>query len=135
MMPCKGRLVQTVYIPGKLFSVNDTTAASVDGLFARNERLVCEFETEFGPMVMVLVGAMIVAGIETVWKDYSGSQWTLPVFSNQEDELVLDKGEEMGRFKLGSTVILLFGEQAMQWENNLQAHSALTMGSLIGSGN
>ncbi|WP_043448295.1 archaetidylserine decarboxylase [Halotalea alkalilenta] len=109
-MPCAGRLRRTVYVPGRIFSVNRATAAEVPHLFARNERLVCHFDTEYGPMAMVLVGAMIVAGIETVWAGQvppHGEQIQRHDFS---DGVSLDKGAEMGRFKLGSTVILCFGE-------------------------
>lgn len=102
-MPCAGTLTETVYVPGDLFSVNPTTAQGVDGLFARNERLVCMFDTEYGPMALVLVGAMIVAGIETVW---SGQVCPLPKQAQVQDytqgSIKLEKGAEMGRFKLGT---------------------------------
>ena len=122
------------YVPGELFSVNQTTAENVSNLFARNERLVCHFETEYGPMAMVLIGAMIVAGIETTWS----GQVTPPMgaiknqyFSGLPKEIILQQGEEMGRFKLGSTVILLFTENTVQWHNNLHAGSPTKMGDLI----
>ncbi len=136
-MPVAGTLRETLYIPGDLYSVNQTTAANVDQLFARNERLVAIFDTEHGPMAMVLVGAMIVAGIETVW----GGQVT-PVMrtsihtrfdAQPAADIRLEQGAEMGRFKLGSTVILLFGAQAMQWSEGLEAESTLRMGQLIGT--
>ncbi len=124
-MPVEGKLTSMVYVPGDLYSVNGTTAENVNELFARNERLVCFFETAAGPMAMVLVGAMIVAGIETVW----AGQVAPPLCHIQrthydkahfeqvvaQEPLVLTKGEEMGRFKLGSTVILLFGKDAIDW--------------------
>lgn len=107
-MPCAGTLKRTVYIPGQLFSVNQTTAANVDNLFARNERLVCHFDTDAGPMALVLVGAMIVAAIETVW----GGQVKPHAGQIQREDfrhgVRLEKGQEMGRFKLGSTVIACF---------------------------
>ena len=109
-MPVAGRLTTTCYIPGRLFSVNGTTAQSVDRLFARNERLVCYFETEAGPMAMILVGAMVVAGIETVWSGQVAPPPRLPAttdFLSLPEPVELAKGEEMGRFQLGSTVILL----------------------------
>ncbi|MFY0640697.1 MAG: phosphatidylserine decarboxylase [Bermanella sp.] len=131
-MPCAGTLKETVYVPGDLFSVNPATAEGVDGLFARNERLVCMFDTEFGPMAMVLVGAMIVAGIETVW---SGQVCPLPkqaqVQNYSQGEIKLEKGAEMGRFKLGSTVILCFPEDTVKFLDEIKASSPLMMGQAI----
>lgn len=131
-MPCAGKLLETIYVPGDLFSVNPTTAQGVDGLFARNERLVCMFETEYGPMAMVLVGAMIVAGIETVW---SGQVCPLPKKAQMQDytqsEIRLEKGEEMGRFKLGSTVVLCFPENAVSFMEAIKAESPLVMGEAL----
>jgi len=131
-MPCAGTLLETVYVPGDLFSVNPTTAQGVDGLFARNERLVCMFETEYGPMAMVLVGAMIVAGIETVW---SGQVCPLPKKAQVQDytqsEVRLEKGQEMGRFKLGSTVVLCFPEDSVKFLEEIKAESPLMMGQAL----
>ena len=110
-MPYSGKLIATRYVPGKLFSVNDTTAQSVPGLFARNERLICLFESEHGVFAMVLVGAMIVAGIETVWSGQITPQATASQKQRFENEVYLEKGQEMGRFKLGSTVILLMPKE------------------------
>lgn len=131
-MPIDGTLTKTIYVPGKLFSVNQATADGVPDLFARNERLVCLFDTAAGPMAMILVGAMIVAAIETVW----GGQVT-PLSKNAQTQhytqsVTLKKGEEMGRFQLGSTVILLFGQQAIEWQHALSAGQALQMGQAIG---
>lgn len=110
-MPIGGTLTEMVYVPGRLFSVNAATTHHVPNLFARNERLVCHFDTEHGPMVMVLVGAMIVAAIETVW---AGQITPLPRAGVQrirfDTPVRLEKGEEMGRFKLGSTVVMGFAE-------------------------
>jgi phosphatidylserine decarboxylase len=131
-MPCAGKLLETVYVPGDLFSVNPTTAQGVDGLFAKNERLVCMFETEYGPMAMVLVGAMIVAGIETVW---SGQVCPLPKKAQVQDytqsEVRLEKGQEMGRFKLGSTVVLCFPEDSVRFLEEIKAESPLMMGQAL----
>lgn len=109
-MPCEGRLKRMVYIPGDLFSVNPLTARHVPGLFARNERVVCEFDCAHGPMVMVLVGATIVGSMATVWhgvvnppRPREPREWRY-----DDQQIVLAKGAEMGRFLLGSTVILLF---------------------------
>ncbi|MEH6469874.1 MAG: archaetidylserine decarboxylase [Halopseudomonas sp.] len=118
-MPIEGRLREMVYVPGDLFSVNTATVSEVPNLFARNERLVAIFDTANGPMAMVLVGAMIVAGIETVWSGQVAPKMRAIETSRYDkqspDPIVLAKGEEMGRFKLGSTVILLFGENNIDW--------------------
>lgn len=113
-MPCSGVLREMTYVPGDLFSVNPLTAANVPNLFARNERVICLFDTEFGPMIQILVGATIVGSIETVWagtitppREGIIKRWTYPTVG-EEGAIHLDKGEEMGRFKLGSTVINLF---------------------------
>jgi phosphatidylserine decarboxylase len=135
-MPLKGKLKSMTYVPGDLFSVNATTAENVPRLFSRNERAVCIFETDAGPMAVILVGAMIVAGIETVW----GGQ-VAPIkreirthhYLSKQKAITLKKGEEMGRFKLGSTAIVLFGPDVMQWRNDLEATSATTMGEQLGS--
>lgn len=133
-MPCAGQLVDAIYIPGDLYSVNQTTADSVDNLFARNERLVCMFDTDQGPMAMVLVGAMIVAGIETSWSGQVAPLTKAPlrIFQNQADQsLTLQRGDEMGRFKLGSTVILLFPPNTIDWREKLSAGSSVKMGEMI----
>ena len=125
-MPITGTLREMIYVPGELFSVNPLTANNVPDLFARNERVVAVFDTEIGPMAMVLVGATIVASIETVWagtvtpptgKDIH--RWSYP--EEGKDAITLNKGDEMGRFKLGSTVICTFG--AGKLEFNPQADS------------
>ena len=135
-MPVAGCLKEAFYIPGDLYSVNQTTADNVDNLFARNERLVCVFDTDKGPMAMILVGAMIVAGIETIWSGQVApiKREPIKVFDTQGDTpVLLGKGDEMGRFKLGSTVILLFPEGVTNWQETLKAGSALKMGEKIGS--
>ena len=133
-MPVAGALKEAYYVPGDLFSVNQTTANNVDNLFARNERLVCLFETESGPMAMVLVGAMIVAGIETVWSGQVAplKKEAMKLFCTEADApLLLDKGAEMGRFKLGSTVILLYPEGVINWRDHLAAGAPVKMGEAI----
>ena len=133
-MPLDGQLLADTYVPGDLFSVNGTTAAAVDSLFARNERHVSYFDTPRGPMAMVLVGAMIVAGIETVWagqvaprprrverRDYQGAP--APV--------LLSRGAEMGRFFLGSTVILLFPPGVVAWNPDCVAGASVRMGQQL----
>lgn len=136
-MPLAGTLREMVYVPGRLFSVNQTTAENVPELFARNERVVCLFDTERGPMAVVLVGAMIVASIETVWAGLV----TPPkrqLKSVRYDEaarapITLDQGAELGRFKLGSTAIVLFGPDQVSWAQNLGANSSVQMGQSIGT--
>ncbi len=130
-MPIEGRLTATVYIPGKLFSVNPTTADRVDRLFARNERLVCYFDTPAGPMALILVGAMIVAGIETVWSGQVTPPPRGPVardFAELPAPVALAKGEEMGRFMLGSTVVLLYPPGSIEWEESYRAGSRTRLG-------
>jgi phosphatidylserine decarboxylase len=133
-MPCAGKLSAETYIPGDLYSVNQVTAEHVQRLFARNERLVCYFDTAIGPMAMVLVGAMIVAGIETVWSGQVAPplrQARRVDYRELPAPVQLERGDEMGRFKLGSTVILLFPEDACSWESRLQANSPVRLGDLI----
>jgi phosphatidylserine decarboxylase len=133
-MPLTGKLHTMTYIPGKLFSVNEATVRGVPGLFARNERVVCNFETEHGPMVMVLVGAIFVGSIETVWAGEitPGGPDTLTRTSYQTDKPIrLVQGEEMGRFNMGSTVILLMPKGKCDWLDNLQAGSPIQMGELL----
>lgn len=135
-MPVAGRLTATRYIPGKLFSVNQVTAENVEGLFARNERLVCYFDTESGPMAMVLVGAMVVAGIETVWSGQIAPPPRVPratSYTELPEAVSLAKGAEMGRFNLGSTVILLFPQHSMVWDERYRAGSPTRLGEPLGS--
>ncbi|MBE0506521.1 MAG: phosphatidylserine decarboxylase [Marinospirillum sp.] len=132
-MPLDGRLLETIYVPGDLFSVNQATADHIPSLFARNERLVAFFETPAGPMALILVGAMIVAGIETLWDGQVAPpvrQVKIRDFSDPQP-VVLEKGEEMGRFKLGSTAILVFGPEAVQWREDLQNGTPVRLGEAI----
>ncbi|MGH6649166.1 archaetidylserine decarboxylase [Aquabacterium sp.] len=109
-MPCDGRLTRMIYVPGDLFSVNPATARGVPGLFARNERVVCVFETVHGPFVLTLVGATIVGSMATVWHGVVNPPRTKDVreWRYTDQSIVLKKGDEMGRFLLGSTVVMLF---------------------------
>ena len=136
-IPIEGKLKRTRYIPGSLFSVNDMTAQALPELFARNERLVCEFESDdAGTFAVIFVGAILVAGIETVWSGFEtpglGAVRDTD-FSGQS--LNFMKGDEIGRFKFGSTVILLFQNQAANWEDSINANAAVQMGQKIGSVN
>lgn len=128
-MPFAGTLTETLYVPGELFSVNQVTAENVPSLFARNERMVCLFDTEIGRMAVVLVGAMIVAGIETV---ATGKVKPTGRLELQKHQLALAKGDELGRFYLGSTAIVLFEPNAMHWDAQFKAESVVNMGERLG---
>ena len=128
-MPFAGTLTETLYIPGELFSVNQTTAENIPGLFARNERMVCLFDTELGRMAVVLVGAMIVAGIETV---ATGKVKPTGRVELNHHDLALAKGDELGRFYLGSTAIVLFEKDKMTWDAAFKANSVVEMGAALG---
>ena len=128
-MPFAGKLTETLYIPGELFSVNQTTAENIPGLFARNERMVCLFDTELGRMAVVLVGAMIVAGIETV---ATGKVKPTGRVELNHHEMQLEKGAELGRFYLGSTAIVLFEKDKIVWDDYLKANSDVIMGEALG---
>jgi len=128
-MPFAGTLTETLYVPGELFSVNQTTAENIPGLFARNERMVCLFDTELGRMAVVLVGAMIVAGIETV---ATGKVKPSGRIELNQHNLFLEKGAELGRFYLGSTAVILFEENKIQWDEKFKANSTVLMGEALG---
>lgn len=134
-MPFGGRLVNTVYVPGDLFSVNAATARAVPRVFARNERVICEFETTLGRMAVILVGALFVGSMETV---YAGEinppprakRGSIPIPKGLGQTFT--KGAELGRFNMGSTVVLLFEPSRMRWEDFLQPQATVQMGSTIG---
>ncbi len=134
-IPLAGKLISTRYIPGELFSVNDQTAQALPGLFARNERLVCEFESdEVGTFAVIFVGAMLVAGIETVWGGFEApGPGTVRETDFSDQSLNYMKGDEIGRFKFGSTVIMLFQHQKTGWADNIEAHATVCMGEKIGT--
>jgi phosphatidylserine decarboxylase len=133
-MPIAGTLVSTRYIPGDLFSVNDKTAQALPGLFARNERLVCQFDSELGQFALVFVGAMLVAGIETVWGGFeTPGRGAVRNADFSGRDLYYDKGEEIGRFKFGSTVILLFQKDKIDWQDSFVPQAAVQMGEKIAS--
>lgn len=133
-MPYTGKLVASFYVPGKLFSVNPTTVNNVDGVFARNERLVNIFETDKGPMAVILVGAMLVAGISTVWQGsvVPNRFRTVQHYDVASKNILLNKGDELGYFTFGSTAIVLFGKDQTAWLAELQATTTLNMGEMIG---
>lgn len=132
-MPVTGTLREMIYVPGDLFSVNQTTAENVPRLFSRNERLVAIFDTERGPMAMVLVGAMIVAAIETVWAGLitPPKRQKKSVYYANPQPITIEKGQEMGRFLLGSTVVLCFPKDTIDWQASLNAESPVSMGEAI----
>lgn len=132
-MPYAGKLREMVHIPGRLFSVNNATAASVPNLFARNERVVCHFDTEIGPMALILVGAIFVSSIETVWHGVVTPPTRQDIRRWQYDDqpVELAKGEELGRFNMGSTIIMLFGEQALSWQTEINSGLPVKMGQAI----
>ena len=129
-MPISGKLLRMIHVPGDLFSVNPTTARGVPGLFARNERVVCEFETEKGPMVLVLVGATIVGSMATVWHGQVNPPrpGTIREWRYDTQDVRLQKGEEMGRFLLGSTVVMLFPANSIQFPADWTSTRPLQMG-------
>ncbi|MEE3170077.1 MAG: archaetidylserine decarboxylase [Pseudomonadota bacterium] len=134
-MPMAGKLREMIHIPGKLFSVNPVTAENVPNLFARNERVVCLFDTEAGPLAMVLVGAMIVGSVETRWAGVvvPTSQGVTATRYEGDDAREFAKGEEMGRFRLGSTVILVMPEGAVSWNSDQVAGKTVRMGEAFGT--
>ncbi len=133
-MPYSGKLRAMVSIPGELFSVNTVTAENVPRLFARNERAVAIFDTDIGPMAVVLVGAMIVAGIETVWDGQIAPFASRDIATSfyPYQNITLNKGDEMGRFKLGSTAIVLFAKDKMYWDEKFCAGTPTKMGEHMG---
>ncbi|WP_295374159.1 archaetidylserine decarboxylase [uncultured Pseudacidovorax sp.] len=136
-MPCDGRLTRMIYVPGALFSVNPTTARGVPGLFARNERVVCVFESERGPFVLVLVGATIVGSMATVWHGVVNPPRGGEIREWRYDDPALRfvKGQEMGRFLLGSTVVMLFPPPALSFNTDWAPGRAVRLGEpMAGAG-
>ncbi|MGB4811485.1 MAG: archaetidylserine decarboxylase [Methylophilaceae bacterium] len=139
-MPCDGTLISMIYVPGALFSVNPTTAQGVARLFARNERVVCEFNSEkYGSFVMVLVGATIVGSMATVWHDAKDHIINPPRSSHtrtwtyKNQAITLKQGEEMGRFLLGSTVVMLFEKNTIKLNPDWQPAKMIKLGELMGN--
>ena len=134
-MPCDGRLKRMVYVPGALFSVNPATAAGIPGLFARNERVVCEFESDFGPWVLVLVGATIVGSMATVWHGVVNPPRSraISTWQYEDQDIRLGKGEEMGRFLLGSTVVMLFPKDTLMFDTTWEAARPVMLGEAMSS--
>lgn len=133
-MPCQGRLTRMIYVPGDLFSVNPTTARGVPGLFARNERVVCVFDTPWGPFVNVLVGATIVGSMATVWHGVVNPPRTASVreWTYADQNIILAQGDEMGRFLLGSTVVMLWPRGTIQFNPAWAAAQPVRLGEAMG---
>jgi phosphatidylserine decarboxylase len=129
-MPCDGVLTRMIHVPGDLFSVNPTTARGVPGLFARNERVVCAFDTPQGPFVLALVGATIVGSMATVWHGVVNPPRvkTVREWRYEDRPVALKQGDEMGRFLLGSTVVMLFPQSPLQFNPSWQPGGAIRMG-------
>jgi phosphatidylserine decarboxylase len=135
-MPCDGKLSRMIYVPGALFSVNPVTARGVPNLFARNERVVCVFESpEHGPFVMVLVGATIVGSMATVWHGVVNPKRTgkISEWTYGDQDILLKKGEEMGRFLLGSTIVMLFRQTAIVFNRDWAPERSVRLGELMGN--
>ena len=134
-MPCDGRLTRMIYVPGALFSVNPTTARGVPGLFARNERVVCVFDSPYGPFVLTLVGATIVGSMATTWHGVVNPPRLGRVreWHYADRQIAFRQGEEMGRFLLGSTVVMLFPKNVMQFNAAWAPAKAIRLGEAMGA--
>jgi phosphatidylserine decarboxylase len=132
-MPVDGKLTRMIYVPGELFSVNPTTARGIPGLFARNERVVCVFDTAHGPFVMTLVGATIVGSMATVWHGVINPPRLPKVteWNYADQNIVLKKGEELGRFLLGSTVVMLFPKDVLSFNPGWQPAGPVRLGETM----
>jgi phosphatidylserine decarboxylase len=132
-MPCAGHLTRMVYVPGDLFSVNPATARGVPGLFARNERVVCLFDGERGPFVLVLVGATIVGSMATTWHGAVNAPrpGRLTEWRYHNENITFKQGDEMGRFLLGSTVVMLFPQGSLKFNPAWQPGGAIRLGEAM----
>jgi phosphatidylserine decarboxylase len=132
-MPWTGRLRETVHVPGRLFSVGPDAVGTVSKLFARNERLVCHFDTDFGPMAVVMVGALLVSGVETVWSGIEIPPYGGPVTVKdyRGEHVVLERFAEMARFNYGSTVIVLLPRGVAELAAGLSAESSVRLGERL----
>lgn len=131
-MPLDGELQQTIFVPGDLFSVNNNTADYIPNLFARNERLICIFSTVAGPMAVILVGALIVGSIQMAWQDHAMRYKCVTSKVYGRGAVKFHKGEELGLFKLGSTVVLLFAHDKVSWSDKLQPGLQSEFGMSLG---
>ena len=136
--PAGGKLRQMIHVPGRLFSVNQGTVENIPNLFARNERVVSIFDTELGPMAVIMVGAINVASIETVWAGLvtpQNKRVASTSYGDHSDSITLGRADEMGRFKLGSTAIVLFGADQVEWLEKWQPGMTIKMGEALAEPN
>ncbi len=133
-MPVNGTLKKMIFVPGKLFSVNRSTVDDVSNLFARNERVICLFETDAGPMALIMVGAIFVGSMAVAWQGVITPERynEQTVWTYEDRAITLKRGDELGYFVTGSTVICLFAQNALAWEDTLQQHTLVKMGQEIG---
>ncbi|MFO1436302.1 MAG: archaetidylserine decarboxylase [Gammaproteobacteria bacterium] len=133
-MPCDGTLKEMVYVPGRLFSVNSATTRQVDCLFSRNERVICYFDTDHGRMAIVMVGAIFVGSIETTWAGEitPASPRQMACWRYDAKPQDFARGQEIGRFNMGSTVILLFEPAQLQWADAMRSETAIRQGQSLG---
>lgn len=129
-MPIEGKLIQTIYVPGKLFSVNHLTAQNVINLFANNERLICEFNTDLGSMLVIFIGALGVGGIHTKWAGHEKRTHSKRTISYADQPILFKQGEEIGYFKFGSTIILMFQKNKIAWKT-LSLQQTIRMGEAL----
>lgn len=127
--PLTGKLKKVIFVPGRLFSVNRSTAESIPDLYSRNERLICLFETNAGPMAVILVGAIIVGSMQLSWMDHAIKSSRIETLLPEKN---LAKGADLGCFKVGSTVIVLFSKDAINWNPNLTVNMPVNVGEAIG---
>ena len=132
-MPLEGRLRQTIFIPGKLFSVNRMTTDLIPQLYTRNERLVCIFDTELGKMAVILIGAMIVGSMQTSWmrSPIKANHILNEHYPNDKADILLARGTELAHFEIGSTVIVLFEKNKVTWLPNLKPGNRVNFGQII----
>jgi len=136
-MPVTGRLIKSIYVPGDLFAVNTASVRTVDQLFARNERFISIFETELGLMAQIMVGAIFVGSMETVWSGQITPKKNreLIIQEYEDNPVELKQGDEFGHFNMGSTVILLFEKDKLSWSGDLNENDAIQVGQGIGKVN
>jgi phosphatidylserine decarboxylase len=132
-IPLSGRLLETVYVPGDYYSVNPEVLAKIPGVFAKNERLICLFETEFGPMIYVMVGAMCVSSIYTIWAGRINEQRKGEIIETdyKQEKIYLNKGEELGHFQMGSTVIVFLPDAPIVFDKDLAPGQHCLLGEKI----
>ncbi len=136
-MPVRGKLIKSIYVPGDLFAVNNATVRNVDNLFARNERFISIFETDLGLMAQIMVGAIFVGSMETVWLGQITPPYTrqLIIKEYKDKPVILEQGQEFGHFNMGSTVILMFEKDKLNWLDKFKAGDAIEVGQELGKVN